>query len=101
MGRWSDSASNEKKTADLSTQLIHGKPNARSTYTLSSRPERSGVERSAVSFLHASLRSAQVGFVCSISQIFFARPQCLICFSRAIVFLIYQKHSNQTSRWHR
>jgi hypothetical protein len=29
---------------------------------LSSRPERSGVERSAVSFLHASLKSTQVGF---------------------------------------
>ena len=39
------------------------------------------MERSAVSFLHASLRSAHVGLVCSISHIFFARPQRLICFS--------------------
>jgi hypothetical protein len=34
----------------IAVHLDHGKLNARSTYPLSSRPQRSGVERSAVSF---------------------------------------------------
>jgi hypothetical protein len=50
-------------------------------YTLSSRPERSGAEGPAVSFSHGSLRSAQVGFISSMSHIFFSRLHRLMLFS--------------------
>lgn len=47
---------------------------------------------------HPSLRSLHVGFIFSISAIFFARIHPFSCFSRAIALFGPVKRSNQTSR---
>jgi hypothetical protein len=51
----------------------HECPMFKLSQILLSRPKRSVAEGPAVSFRHASLKSAQVGFVSSIRHIFFCR----------------------------
>jgi hypothetical protein len=58
----------------------HPMPIEAPPYPLSSRPERSEVEGSAVPIRHASLRSAQVRFVCSISHILRPSPSLNLLF---------------------